>query len=272
MGDHEGGRGRTWQLKGTPNLCTDPDRWDTKKKAHLKRQAEAIAAQGETVIDGNKARAAIGADGKLKGGYVPLAGELKKAADKGKVAAVTIQDPRTGKTVRAVKADDAKAAGVKVPEPKKPASRDYDAEYRQREQADKTETARRTALYRVLRAGMVGEPRSVFELDLVIKCLIASTGLPELLFEFWPAETNGKGPRGRDDALLALLPSMSPDRKALLLLDLVLAPETRASGWAGEEEPELLYATARHYGIDHEAPIEKLLQASATEQPEEAVA
>lgn len=136
--DHEGDLGRHWQLKGNPNLCTDPDCWDTKKKAHLKRQAEAIAAQGETVIDGNKARAAIGADGKLKGGYVPLAGELKKAADKGKVAAVTIQDPRTGKTVKAVKVDDAKAAGVKVAEPKKPASRDYDAEYRQREQAAKT--------------------------------------------------------------------------------------------------------------------------------------
>lgn len=271
-----------WIRHSGADICTDPDCFEQKKKAHLKQEAEALMAKGNTVIDGNKARQAIGADGKLKGGYIALAevrGELKKAAEKGKVATVTIQDPRTGKVVKAVKADDVKAAGVKLPEPKGAhAQRDFNTEYRERERRGQIETERRTALYHALRAGMVGEPRSLFELDLVLTCLIRSTGIPELLLQLWGvASADRRGPHALDDALIALLPRLSPDQKALLLLDLVLVPEVRSSGWEGEDEPELLYTAARHYGLDPEAPLDQLQQlaqtsAIATEEPEEAVA
>src|SRR6185369_8593562 len=58
--------------KGEPNLCTDPDCFEAKKKAHLANRAAALEAKGKTVITGGKARNAISAHGEVKGGYIAL--------------------------------------------------------------------------------------------------------------------------------------------------------------------------------------------------------
>lgn len=106
-------------IAGNANLCADPDCWAEKKKAHLKAEAAKLTTQGQTVIDGNKARSAIGADGKVKGAYLPLADVRKaiEAAAKSRPLSVapqivTIQNPRDGKTVKAVKIADLVTAGV----------------------------------------------------------------------------------------------------------------------------------------------------------------
>ena len=52
---------------GGPNTCTDPDCFDAKKQAHLTREAAQLQRTGKQVITGNKARAAISAQGEVKG-------------------------------------------------------------------------------------------------------------------------------------------------------------------------------------------------------------
>lgn len=110
--------------KGSTDICTDPDCFEAKKKAHLKAEAGKLEAAGAIVVQGGAARAAIGADGEVKGGYMSLkewkadTAALKKAgkAPAIEIKPVTIQDPRTGKTVQAIKLADVKAAGVAVKE------------------------------------------------------------------------------------------------------------------------------------------------------------
>ncbi|MEI8327456.1 MAG: ParB/RepB/Spo0J family partition protein, partial [Betaproteobacteria bacterium] len=100
-------------IKGSADICTDPDCFDAKKKAHLRAAAAALESNGKTVIEGNKARAAVSANGEVKGAYVALK-DVKSALAKVKkerkslsgapleIATVLIQDPRTGKTHEAV--------------------------------------------------------------------------------------------------------------------------------------------------------------------------
>ena len=58
-------------MKGTADACTDPDCFDEKKKAHLKREAAKLEAGGATVVvQGNAAK---------RGASAPT-GEMRKAA------------------------------------------------------------------------------------------------------------------------------------------------------------------------------------------------
>jgi ParB/RepB/Spo0J family partition protein len=105
-------RGQWSRVYAGADVCTDPECFDAKKTAHLRAKAAELQGKGTTVIAGNAARQAIGADGVVKGAFVALA-DVKDAL-KAKVATVAIQDPRTGKIVKAVRRDDAKRAGAKV--------------------------------------------------------------------------------------------------------------------------------------------------------------
>ena len=101
---HENGWGSP--RAGDTSLCTDPDCYDTKKRAHLANQARALEDAGKTVVTGNAARAAVDAHGNVKGAFIPIKDARvalrqlpKKSLDGApQPEVVTIQDPRTGKT------------------------------------------------------------------------------------------------------------------------------------------------------------------------------
>ena len=93
-----------------PNVCTDPDCHQAKKVAIFKRQADAMRADGHEVVDGNKARAALDAYGKVRGSFVAASVATPKIAAMRKDISrkglqppkqVQLQDPRSGKLVPA---------------------------------------------------------------------------------------------------------------------------------------------------------------------------
>jgi len=160
------------------DVCTDPDCFAEKKKAHLKREAAKLQEAGKVVVQGSKARQAIDACGNIKGGFIKLTDvreALKKVAKEAKPTVITIQDPRDGKTHQVVKIDDVKAAGVKVKEPAP--SRGYvesDADRKKREAAQAKRAAElqaeldaRMSLLSRVRTAAAAAPRSAFDLQMV---------------------------------------------------------------------------------------------------------
>ena len=169
------------------DVCTDPDCFAAKKAAQLKRQAAALAAKGKTVVDGHKARAAVSAQGEVKGAYVALKevrDQLKKAnataAGKavGTPAIVTLQDPRTGKTIEAVRRDELQACGVKLAAPRNDRA-NFEAQERRRaedraraEARCKVEAAHRLDLLQRVRTAAAAAERSAFDLGLVARAAL----------------------------------------------------------------------------------------------------
>lgn len=240
--------------KGNANLCTDPECYAAKKAAHLARQAEQLQAKGKTVIAGAKARAAVGADGKLKDAYVPLKEVrelLKKAKASDKPAAVVIQDPRTGKTIEAVRREDLQAAGVKV-KPAPTAAREGHAQWQQREQqarerdakACDAETQWRRSLLTRVRAAVQATERSAYDLRLAACAAIA--GVPwndrKALLELWGCESF--------DALESQLDTLDADALARLTIDCALVRHANVqSVYEIKQRPRWLLAAAAHYGV-----------------------
>ncbi len=243
---------------GALKSCTDPDCFAGKNSAHLARQATAMSAAGKTVIDGNRARQAVGADGKVKGAFVALADvrqALKKAGTKAEV--VTIQDPRTGKTVQAVKRADLQAAGVDVA-PKSasrgsPSADRYAIEQKARVAKAQAETEARRRLLAQVRSTAAQRPRSADELRLVLAALLiegpADWQATALLCQMHVGPADNES-TGRQQQLMDQLPSMSPDALALLLLDLVLVRDCCPNQWELDPPAVTLDGLAGLYGID----------------------
>lgn len=234
-----------------PDVCTDPDCFDAKKKAHLKREAQKLADKGKTVVDGNKARQAIDAYGKLKDGYVPLADvrEALKAAKDKAITTLHIQDPRTGKVVQAVKRDDLVAAGVKRKQPEAKQSNPNEKYERERRESDRKalleSKARKETLLRV-RARIREEGRSLFDLRLLARNVLDVMGYKcgRLLEELHGMEY---------EQLQASIDGMSANGLSCLMLDVVIAAEVQIDGWslsAGRSPAKALMDAAAHYGID----------------------
>lgn len=245
---------------GEPNLCTDPDCFEAKKKAHLRSKAADLQAKGKTVIEGGKARTAIGADGTVKGGFISLKeakAELAKIKGKKKgdapavLQTVVIQNPRDGKTVEAVKVDDLKAAGVVVKD--KPAGQgrtDYAAEERKRqaerhaaEKRAAVETKINCAILTAVRAAAAALPRSAFDLQMVAMVAVAgveyhSTNLLATLHGF----------KDRDQ-LRKKVGQMTVEQLTTLMLDCALVAHVQATSYRNDK-PEALLSAAKHYGVD----------------------
>jgi ParB/RepB/Spo0J family partition protein len=246
------------KVKGEPNLCTDPDCFDAKKKAHLANKAAALEAKGKTVVAGAKARAAIGADGEVKGGYIALKdvkaelvkAKTKKGGDAVDVVTVVIQDPRNGKTVEAVKLEDVKAAGVKVKEPRKNAGVGYEqqrldqaAERERREAQAALTTKVNCAVLAQVRKAAAAVPRSAFDLQMVALVTFAgvnwnSKSLVATLHGFKNAEQ-----------LTKQIGQMTVEQLTALMLDCALAAGVIDDGY-GHGKPESLLNAAKHYGVD----------------------
>jgi ParB/RepB/Spo0J family partition protein len=249
----EGTKERHWSHTNFgADVCTDPDCFDAKKKAHLKREAAKLAEKGAVVVDGNKARAAIDASGRVKGAYIALKdvqAELKKAK-KGAAApaVVVIQDPRSGKTVKAVLAADVKAAGIKVKEATQgvdwQARQKRDEEQRAERQAKADqEQARRVELLKRVREAMAATERSAFDFQWVVRAALA--GVPyrdrAYLCELWGAEDS--------DQLDERVPSMSAGELTTLALDCALVAGMHVEYYSMDSEAEALNAAAEHYGV-----------------------
>jgi ParB/RepB/Spo0J family partition protein len=217
----EGAHGAYFTKHGGPDICTDPDCFAGKKAAHLARKATEAAESGATVISGNKAKAAIGADGRLKG-YVALKDvkQALKQAPKGTEApqVVTIIDQRTGQAVKAVKTADLPASAQPKPQQGRGGQRDYEAERRERQAAVDAEQQRRAALLPQLRDRMLAATPSADELRLVL-WMAASGGVD------WQVKEKAAARHGvdTDDRKgFEWTDNMAPDQMRLMLMDLLL--------------------------------------------------
>lgn len=241
------------------DICTDPDCFDAKKKAHLAREAAKLAAAGKTVITGNKARAALTAFGEVKGAFV----ELKKVKDllknlKKSGAAVAapqtqlIQDQRTGKTIEVVARADLQGLGVKAPEPTQRGHHETAAEEAKRKAyqdglARKLahEVERRRDLLNQVRTATRATPRSEFDLRLV--AMAALEGVPwgdrPLLAELWGVPATAQ-------AMDELVNTLDLAELTQLLMDCALVRGVvLQNAHYIEDKPEALLAAAKFYGI-----------------------
>lgn len=256
-------KGRFDQVRAArPDACTDPECFDAKKQAHLAREAQALQGSGKVLVVGNAARNAISARGEIKGAYVALKdvqAALKKAGPKAKAGGgdapaapqvVLIQDPRTGKTHKAVKRADLADAGVAVKAP--PASdrgnyaeqeKRYAAERAKREAAAAAEQARRVALLERITQAMAATPRSAFDLQLVARAAWAGVEYlgRELLAERHGAPTV--------EALTKQLGQMDVPALTVFLLECALANDVAVAPHDAKDEPRLLLQAAKHYGV-----------------------
>jgi ParB/RepB/Spo0J family partition protein len=252
------GRMDDWANRCGPDLCTDPDCFDAKKRAALAVKAQALEAGGQEVITGNKARAALDANGQPKGAYVAASdvkaelGRVNKALAKAGKAAptpITIQDPRNGKVVTAYRRADLERVGAAPKAPEKPKQTDWEARRREEEAACAAEIGARTRLLRTVRQALHQRPRSRTDLQIVVASLLeeADGHVTSMVCELHDAVNY--------HALADALDDMSPDQLALLLLDLVLCHHVHVnSRYAIEQSPpSALLAMAEHLGIDVDA-------------------
>ena len=249
--------GERWYGPKGEDICTDTGCFAEKKKAHLAAAAAKLAAQGKAVVAGNAARSALSATGEVKGGYVALKDvkdALAKAKAKDKVTVVEIQDQRTGKLIKAVKREDAKAAGVKLESTERAGpQRSWEETHRkqQEEDARKQAAAHQESLFRrhlltTLRAQYAPAERSATDLQLVVESAIDSMEHAARSGLLWLY--------GWKDipAARKLIPSLTRDQLALLLLDIALVPDVVVNPW--RPDPATRLATAANaYGVDVKA-------------------
>jgi ParB/RepB/Spo0J family partition protein len=246
-----------WTKKGNADICTQPDCFERKKKAHLQREAAKLEAQGKTVIEGNKAKQAMDAHGHLRGGYIPLANvkaELKKAKVTG-VATLSIQDPRTGRIVEAVKRDDMVKAGLLKEDdaPKKTsATAGSQRDARTQEEADALTEKNKELLKRMVDT-VRGQPRRAADLRMIAQRFAEDTVSyeeDELLEEL--------GLRNSDD-LQEDIDAMTSDELAEWLLCASLCFDINAQTWGTDSgQAESLHKIAAEYGAPP-APAETTL-------------
>lgn len=254
-----------------PNVCTDPECFQQKKVAFFKREADELRAKGKHVVDGNKARAAIDASGRIKGAYVALK-DVKEQVDAARRVAqkdskiapplvVTIQDPRTGKNHQAVQVADLKAAGVLKEAPAPKASRshsDYEREAQARADKGRAESQRRQALFQRVRAAAADRPRTMDEARLVAAALLDGIDSDdnERLAELWGVPIDRPEP-GQPPHWQAAIAAMPAEQVPLLMLDCVMIVNTTVDGWSLTHPATGLHSLAELYGIptDDEAPV-----------------
>ena len=231
------------------NVCTDPDCFEAKKRAHLKAEAARLQSEGATVITGGKARQAVNAQGELAADYV-AADKVDLAKAKQPVQLVLIQNPRDGATVQAYRAEDLRAAGVKLKLPKARHAERHDPqawerENKRKQQAAEAEAPARRGLLAAVRQHLAHDH---FELRLIARYCIDQLEHADLqvLLELYQARSL--------DTLRQCIDHLSPDACARLMLDCVLVVNCGGDDhWSMQQQPEALLAAAAHYGVDIDA-------------------
>lgn len=256
-----------YQPRGGADTCTDPDCWGAKKTAHLQREAEKLRKTGVVVVDGNKARNAIGATGEVKSDFVPIkAAKALKLPSSGVINGVAvpqpvvIQNPRDGSLVKAYRREDLVCAGVLKREIKAKAP-DHQAKEQSRRQEEarleaqaRTETDQHMALLHRVRQVAADRERDAFDLALVAAAALAGVSYEDksTLAALWNVRDR--------DALEKRVDTMTPAELTTLLLDCAIVDHVRVSQWrAGQTKPGPLLALAEHYGIDANAVMNAAL-------------
>lgn len=238
------------------NVCTDIDCFGEKKVAWLKREQAALEQKGKVVIAGAKARSAIDAQGNVKGAYIALKGSedaLKEARSAAQLKSsivppqiFTIQDPRTGKTVQALKRDELKAAGVKLKETPKQST--WQEEQRKRDEFHRKEEEKRRAalalnlqIFKATREAAAGASLDVWFLQRA--ALLAFEGMN---YNSRLALAHFYGDAGRDK-LAARIGSMPEAQLRTLILDCAMLDGVHDQHGASAKN---LLAAAKHFGVN----------------------
>jgi hypothetical protein len=177
------------------------------------------------------------------------------------VTVVTIQDPRTGKTIEAVKRDDLKAAGVKVKETPKQSS--WAEQQKAREAAREKEEVKRKAQHELhllilerVRTAAAGVALDTWLLQRA--ALVALQGVEyrsrETLCDISQVKGHGN--------LAKKVGSMAEPELRKLLLDCVLVDQLHVWG----EKPEALFDAAKHYGVNVGAIVSGALATPAADE------
>lgn len=246
---------------GSADICTDPDCFAAKKKAHLANQRLALEAKGSTVVAGSAALAAVDAQGNVKGAYIALSevkGELAKLKKTPRQVAgvpvdqptvVTIQNPRDGKTIQAVKRADLADVGAKVEKHVK--AQDKWAEQRKRDAKARAEnetkakalTERHLALLATVRDAAAQVPRTAFDLQLIARVAWAGVEYSDrqLLAEL-------HGFKHHAD-LGKRIGSMDVDALGRFCLDCALVHDVKVEPYSLSLQPANLMQAAKHYGV-----------------------
>jgi ParB/RepB/Spo0J family partition protein len=253
---------------GNPNLCTDPDCYDAKKRAHLLNVARVLEAQGQTVITGNAARTAVDARGQVKGAYIPIVEARralkqlpKKSLDGAPIPdVVTIQDPRTGQLHQAMRRADLEAKGLQGVQAsaggssgsKRQSPAEEEADRKNKVQAAELENRARRYVLDQVRARAAETDRTLLELRLVVLRAIDALNYrdEQLLAQLW-SEVD-------IEALIARTDSMSPDELGRVLLDCALVNRMEVGYWNLAEGAEVLLQVAEQYGISIDAAREEM--------------
>lgn len=246
---------------GGPNLCTDPDCFDAKKQAHLEREAAKLRAKGTEVVAGNKARAAISAQGELKGDYISAADvkrALKAAGKKLELQPLVVQNPRDGKVVQAYKRSDLVAVGAMKAEAAAKTAQPKEDGWTARQKRLDAERAEQTkqnlALLHAVRQASAGRQRDAFELRLAARA--AFNGVD------WSDRDTLRELHGVVEVyqLEQLIETADVAALTQLLIDCILVVDVNVQ-YSGQK-PAPLLAMAEHYGLDAKA-----IMAAAIEPP-----
>lgn len=252
---------------GSADICTDPDCFAAKKKAHLANKRAELAAKGTTVVAGSAAMAAVDAQGNVKGAYIALKdvkaemAKLKKTPRKSLAGVdldppevVTIQNPRDGSTIQAVKRADLADAGAKVEkhakvEDKWARQQKIDREERAKKEATALElTNANMALLAQVRAAAALVPRTAFDLQLIAQ--VTWEGVDYTDKQTLASLHGFSNPH----QLTERIEQMNADELGLLCLDCALVGSVSVSSYRLHQKPEALLRAAAHYGVNPQAP------------------
>lgn len=216
------------------DLCQDGACYGRKLKAHLDRQREALAAQGEFVQITDhytsKRQDVLGGNQ-----YAPVADKEKGPDIK---TALVVDGRDAGKVIR---------VRVEKPEPSKappkPSAAEMESQRKTKEEKAEAERAARIRLLdAILREVKWPLGRSVVE-SLVSICLdVSDSGL---FLDRHPNLCNGRA--GKIEEMLAK--AKDPDL-ARYAVEAVLADEAQPTAWSLDKEPVLMARMARAYGVD----------------------
>jgi ParB/RepB/Spo0J family partition protein len=262
---------KSYEWSRTPigaDVCTDPDCWDAKKTAHLKREAAALVKDGRTVVTGNAARVAVGADGIVKGAYIALKDVKKELKAKGeKPETLLIQDQRTGEVIEAVRRTDCQQAGLAVAAK---ASQQDLYEARRREEAEKETKAKEKAakltqqrmdLLVSVRDAMSDTPITEFDMRMIAAAALRSVGYQDkaVLLQAWGVKSV--------EELTQRIPAMTLAEATLLARDCALVVDLVVSHYeAHRPDPaKNLQAAAERFGLVTSKPAKPKTKKAAAE-------
>jgi len=259
------------------NVCTDPDCYQAKVKAHQAREIAKAREQGLKVITGKAAEKILphGVDYEAKEGMIALdsktwvGGEQKtyrELVGQEVQPSALVEDKKSGAMVPVVEkkqiAEALKAAGIAK------GSDLHDQQQKENEKKAKAETEYRRRLHDQVRAAIRTELEADPSLEPEELVMVARV-LFERLWDdnrkkiavLWTPD-EGRNRQEKFEAFNERLDTLSRAELLLLLVDMAVIGETHVSHYSADSTPKKLLALAKHSNIDA-AAIKKGVTAAA---------